>query len=121
AKICHWLATETRSIGRPVLVVRHDQACLLVHWRRPHARDAITLLLELVKDCGSRSQRRHGKLTIRESKVLHWLAAGKSNAEIAELLAISPSTVGKHLERIYDKLGVENRTAAASFYDVAAS
>jgi DNA-binding CsgD family transcriptional regulator len=48
---------------------------------------------------------------------LHWVAAGKSNAEMAEILGISSSTVGKHLERIYQKLGVENRTAAASFYE----
>ena len=47
--------------------------------------------------------------------VLRWLARGKSNAEIAATLGISSATVGKHLEHIYPKLGVENRTAAASF------
>ena len=118
-KICRWLATEARSAGRHVLVIRRDEACLFVHWQRPHARDAIALLLERVQICGRTHQRRHGKLTTRENEVLHWLAAGKSNAEMAEILGVSPSTVGKHLERIYQKLGVENRTAAASFYDVA--
>jgi DNA-binding CsgD family transcriptional regulator len=88
-----------------------------VHWQRPHARDAIALLLERIQEYGRTPQRRHGKLTTRENEVLHWLAAGKSNAEMAEILGISPSTVGKHLERIYQKLGVENRTAAASFYE----
>jgi hypothetical protein len=39
----------------------------------------------------------------------------QSNAEIGRILEITPATVGKHLERIYPKLGVENRTAAASF------
>jgi len=47
--------------------------------------------------------------------VLTWLGRGKSNLEIAAILGIKPATVGKHLERIYPKLGVENRTAAASF------
>ena len=47
--------------------------------------------------------------------MLHWLARGKSNAEIGAILGISAATVGKHLEHIYPKLGVENRTAAASF------
>jgi DNA-binding CsgD family transcriptional regulator len=54
-------------------------------------------------------------LTSREREVLFWLGYGKSNAEIGLILGITPATVGKHLERIYPKLGVENRTAAASF------
>ncbi len=52
-------------------------------------------------------------LTGREAEVLMWLARGKSNRDIAEILGLSPRTVNKHLETIYDKLGVENRTAAA--------
>jgi DNA-binding CsgD family transcriptional regulator len=55
------------------------------------------------------------ELTPREREVLDWVAYGKSNAEIAAILRISAATVGKHLEHIYPKLGVENRTAAASF------
>lgn len=51
-------------------------------------------------------------LTRRESEVMRWLACGKTDADIAALLAISPRTVHKHLEHIYDKLGVETRTAA---------
>ena len=52
------------------------------------------------------------RLTSRESEVLRWLAEGKTNAEIARILATQPRTVDKHCERIYQKLGVENRTAA---------
>lgn len=51
-------------------------------------------------------------LTDRESEVLLWVSFGKTDAEIATILGVSPKTVGKHLERIYQKLGVENRTAA---------
>ncbi|MDB5742240.1 MAG: response regulator receiver protein [Polaromonas sp.] len=51
-------------------------------------------------------------LTRRETQVMHWLAGGKRDAEIAALLAISRRTVQKHLEHIYVKLGVETRTAA---------
>jgi DNA-binding CsgD family transcriptional regulator len=51
-------------------------------------------------------------LTPRENEVLHWLAHGKTDAEIAALLGLSPRTVQKHLEHIYIKLGVETRTAA---------
>jgi DNA-binding CsgD family transcriptional regulator len=51
-------------------------------------------------------------LTARENEVLHWLAAGKTDRDIAAVLGISPRTVHKHLQRIYEKLGVETRTAA---------
>lgn len=115
-KICRWLAAEAQSAGRHVLVVRRDDAYLFVHWQRPHARDAIVLLLELAKAQPARTRRAVGSLTAREGAVLRWLAAGKSNREIGEILDIAPSTVGKHLEHIYEKLGVENRTAAASYY-----
>ena len=53
-------------------------------------------------------------LTEREAEVLLWISYGKSNADISEVLAISPRTVQKHLERIYEKLGVETRAAAAA-------
>lgn len=52
------------------------------------------------------------RLTGRETEVLRWLVEGKTNAEIARILASQPRTVDKHCERIYQKLGVENRTAA---------
>jgi len=51
-------------------------------------------------------------LTPRERQVLGWLAGGKTNRDIAAILGASRRTVEKHLEHIYDKLGVENRTAA---------
>jgi DNA-binding CsgD family transcriptional regulator len=51
-------------------------------------------------------------LTARERDVLQWLAAGKTDRDIAAILEISPRTVHKHLQRIYAKLGVETRTAA---------
>jgi len=53
-------------------------------------------------------------LTSREGEVLSWLAKGKTNRDIAQILGLSPRTVDKHLEQIYAKLGVENRTAAAA-------
>jgi DNA-binding CsgD family transcriptional regulator len=52
-------------------------------------------------------------LSARESEVLHWVAQGKTNGEIAAILGVSPGTVKRHLENAYPKLGVENRHAAA--------
>jgi DNA-binding CsgD family transcriptional regulator len=51
-------------------------------------------------------------LTGREREVLHWLGSGKTDKDIGDILGISPRTVHKHLQRIYEKLGVETRTAA---------
>jgi len=53
-------------------------------------------------------------LTPRETQVLAWLAQGKTNRDIADILGMSHRTVNKHLEHIYEKLGVETRAAAAA-------
>jgi DNA-binding NarL/FixJ family response regulator len=52
-------------------------------------------------------------LTAREAEVLYWVVKGKTNRDIGDILGASPATVKKHLERVYTKLGVETRTAAA--------
>lgn len=52
-------------------------------------------------------------LTRREREVAHWLAEGKTNAEIAHILGISAATVKNHVEHILFKLKVESRLAAA--------
>ena len=53
-------------------------------------------------------------LTEREAETLFWLAQGKSNSDLCILLDVKLTTIKKHLERIFQKLGVENRTAAAA-------
>ena len=54
------------------------------------------------------------KLTAREAEVLYWVVKGKINRDIGDILGASPATVKKHLERVFAKLGVETRTAAAA-------
>ena len=53
-------------------------------------------------------------LTARETEVLSWLAKGKTNRDIADILGMSHRTVNKHLEHIFQKLGVETRSAATA-------
>jgi DNA-binding response OmpR family regulator/DNA-binding CsgD family transcriptional regulator len=53
-------------------------------------------------------------LTPREAEVLSWVAKGKTNRDIGDILGMSPRTVNKHLEHIFEKLGVETRAAAAA-------
>lgn len=62
---------------------------------------------------GALDDSRTGALTPREREVLRWVAAGKTNRDIADIIGASPRTVAKHLEHTYAKLGVETRTAAA--------
>ncbi|MBV8918076.1 response regulator [Bradyrhizobium sp.] len=74
-------------------------------------------LLRLAKEAGSDLSAELSSefgLTTREGEVLSWLSKGKTNRDIAQILGLSPRTVDKHLEQIYSKLGVENRTAAAA-------
>jgi DNA-binding NarL/FixJ family response regulator len=74
-------------------------------------------LLRLAKDSGAETPAEFSSelgLTTREGEVLSWLSKGKTNRDIAQILGLSPRTVDKHLEQIYSKLGVENRTAAAA-------
>jgi DNA-binding response OmpR family regulator/DNA-binding CsgD family transcriptional regulator len=53
-------------------------------------------------------------VTKREAEVLLWVAHGKTNKEIGEILGLSPRTVNKHLEQTFAKLQVDNRSAATS-------
>jgi DNA-binding CsgD family transcriptional regulator len=93
--VSDWLASPA-----PALVRRRGRRCLTIE------RSGNALVLsETVDELG---------LTAREQQILAWVARGKTNPEIAEILWISPSTVRKHLENVYAKLGVRTRTAAAA-------
>jgi DNA-binding NarL/FixJ family response regulator len=74
------------------------------------------ILLRLSRDtpaAGVDRLRERLPVTGREAEVLLWLSRGKSSRDIGEILGLSHRTVTKHLEGIYAKLGVENRTAAS--------
>jgi DNA-binding CsgD family transcriptional regulator len=82
------------------------------------AGDSSTLVLEAPRDGSARllSERpsSEDRLTAREREVMRCVEDGLSNAEIARELWIQPTTVRKHLENIFAKLGVRSRTAALS-------
>ena len=56
-------------------------------------------------------------LTPRESEVLYWLTLGKTNRDISAILGLSARTVNKHLEQVFQKMGIDNRTSAAVMAD----
>ncbi|MDP2255642.1 MAG: response regulator transcription factor [Polaromonas sp.] len=77
------------------------------------AGDWLIVMREISDDAVIDAMRLSFTLTGREAEVLYWVIKGKINRDIADILGASPATVKKHLERVYAKLGVETRTAAA--------
>ena len=112
-KVARWVSEAGAKKNRS-LVAQTAKAQLFVRRERSYTDQNLVLLLELVKGKRDERARHHRELTSREREVLFWLQHGKSNAEIGDILGIAAATVGKHLERIYPKLGVENRIAASS-------
>ena len=80
----------------------------------PHEGETRVVLSERPRGESTAALRNLG-LSAREAEVLLWLCRGKSNPEIGRILGISRRTVHKHLERVFHRLGVENRTAAVAF------
>jgi DNA-binding CsgD family transcriptional regulator len=78
--------------------------------------DELLFRLSELSDVGDDRDRLQSRLSLtsREAEVLLWLSRGKSNRDIGEILTISPRTVNKHLQQVFEKLGVENRAAAAA-------
>jgi DNA-binding CsgD family transcriptional regulator len=114
-KITRWISTHPGRGQHASLLGKKDKTQLYLRREHSYTEDSVVLLLELIKGKSEERSRRYRNLTPREREVLFWIGRSKSNSEIASILGITTATVGKHLEHIYPKLGVENRTAAASF------
>lgn len=129
-----WERHELRNALRPFLTLGDDLgmnlrlgdgsllvACVMRERRtfREREREMLTLLVPhlralLGRECAECEAASLGSLglTKREQEVLLWVAEGKTNAEVGQILGIRPGTVRIHLEHIYPKLGVENRHGA---------
>lgn len=82
--------------------------------------NAREILVKLVAQGGDRNEgllQSAFKLTAREAEVLYWLTLGKTNRDISAILNLSSRTVNKHLEQVFQKMGVDNRTSAAVLAD----
>lgn len=75
--------------------------------------DWLIVMREICEDAAVQAIQLGFRLTAREAEVLYWVVKGKINRDIGDILGASPATVKKHLERVYAKLGVETRIAAA--------
>jgi DNA-binding CsgD family transcriptional regulator len=108
------LVAQERLLPSPrdPLIVDRGGRQLTVQFIPDHFRDEHLLLLNEKSLDASWSSLAACGLTPRESEVLAWVAKGKTNADVGTILRMSGRTVQKHLEHIYQKLGVETRTTA---------
>jgi DNA-binding response OmpR family regulator/DNA-binding CsgD family transcriptional regulator len=110
--IARWLNSNT--VKQP-LKLDHFDSPLQAEYAGEYDRLHTLIRLATPKKIGNEEDlQRELNITKRESQVLYWLSFGKTNWEIATILTMSPRTVNKHLEQIFKKLDVDNRTAAAS-------
>ena len=107
------LSAEGRE-PRPLPVSRGDRQLVFALQQRTGDDDLLIVMREVSDAAVVDAMVQMFKLTLREAEVLYWVAKGKTNRDIGDILGSSPATVKKHLERVYVKLGVETRTAAAN-------
>ena len=112
-QLAHWLQHNPASKQRlPFESLDKPFAVEFIETRTPD--DLLLKLVNLVEIPEEEILQAEFALTSREAEVLRWIAQGKTNREIGQILDISPRTVNKHLEQVFEKVGVENRTTAAS-------
>lgn len=111
------LTEPPRWVLQPPQAQTDSDNRLVLHLHPPQEGQDGELLVVMREESGSHAAavlREAFALTAKESEVLFWVAQGKINRDIADIVGSSPATVKKHLERIHTKLGVETRTAAAA-------
>jgi DNA-binding NarL/FixJ family response regulator len=113
--LTNWLVgSAAAGEGRPHTLARDGRQLVATLQGRTADDDWLVVLREVDDADTVQALVRAFGLTLRESEVLYWVAKGKTNRDIGDILGASPATVKKHLERIHEKLGVETRTAAAA-------
>jgi DNA-binding CsgD family transcriptional regulator len=124
--LCRWLKQQEIALKRKPdillqrnpLVLEREGGRLLIHLVSDLTQ-SLLLLEEHSTTIQLHSPVPRG-LSSREAQVLGWVSQGKTNKEIGMILRLSPRTAQKHLEHIYEKIGVESRTAAvAKAYEMA--
>ncbi|MBO9513860.1 MAG: response regulator transcription factor [Variovorax sp.] len=123
AAVIDWLQRHlpdalARQVEPPVLSIAQGAASLNLRLHQQTSHDDggdewLIIMREVSGTAVIEAMSLSLKLTLREAEVLYWVVKGKTNKDIGEILGSSPATAKKHLERVYVKLGVETRTAAA--------
>ncbi len=108
-----WLTHEP-NVGMGVNLCSPGRPLRLIYLGSNGHSELLLRLVDNEKQDEANALKQQFRLTAREAEVLLWLARGKTNRDIGQILGTSPRTVNKHLEQVYKKLSVENRTAAAA-------
>ena len=112
-RLSRWLSSGQE--GHDLVLPLQDKLMLTVYFFKQTEEDEYLLKIQSPDVTVDPSVLEESlKITYREAEVLLWVAHGKANREIAEILNMSPRTVNKHLEQMYPKIGANNRTTAAS-------
>jgi len=115
APLRHWLL-KPAGAGQKIqpFEMERDAVRLVVTLARREPDGGCSLLLEEKSETAMKARLVSAGLTLREAEVLLWVMRGKASSEIALILGAKTATISRHLVHIYQKLGVENRTAAAN-------
>jgi len=119
AQLLNWVQVQSAraaqgSEPKPLAVVSGARQLVLTLQERTSDEDWLIVMREVSDTAVVEAMMLSFKLTLREAEVLYWVVKGKTNRDIGDILGSSPATVKKHLEHVYEKLGVETRTAAAN-------
>lgn len=121
AQLLNWIAEAQKAAAEnrePPVLVADEARRLLATVHDPsslgHEGEWLLVLREENHAAANNALIAAFKLTSREAEVLYWVSKGKTNKDIGDILGTSPRTVNKHLEHVFEKLGVETRTAAAN-------
>lgn len=111
-RLADWLNRHPEP-GHSLALDHPDYPLALRFVARPSEDEVLLRLIDGERASGADVLKAELPLTEREAEVLYWVANGKTNREVAQILELSPRTVNKHLEQVFAKLEVDNRTAAA--------
>lgn len=107
-------ALDANENDAPLLLTLASVQLSVRNMGRVGIGETMLLLEQCNANVAAPSRLTNAALTPRETEVLSWLAKGKTNRDIGDILGMSHRTVNKHLEHVFEKLGVETRAAAAA-------
>lgn len=116
-----WLHAASQAEDEAMPIDKGDQTLVAKRVGTVGLGEVMWLLSVRKSDAPAPSRLASAALTPREVEVLSWVSKGKTNRDVADILGMSPRTVNKHLEHVFEKLGVETRSAAAALASIAFS